>query len=142
MQHIPRKTSDSLTCNYCYISILFVLFKVKEKVINQQKVSYPTHLVNKSFELCVKSQIIALSMSKQFAKVWHRALPNKLQYYGSYRLPQKVCSNIRSFLSHRFITVALNGHNFNFHSVNAGVPRGSVRALTLFLLYINDSIRS
>ena len=45
---------------------------------------------------------------------------------------------ISSFLSNRRLQVALVGRSSQEYPVNAGVPRGSILALTLFLLYIND----
>ena len=45
---------------------------------------------------------------------------------------------ISSFLSNRRLRVVLDGKSLQEYPVNAGVTEGSILALTLFLLYIND----
>ena len=45
---------------------------------------------------------------------------------------------ISSFLSNRWLRVALDGKSSQEYPVNAGGPQGSILGATLFLLYIND----
>jgi retron-type reverse transcriptase len=97
--------------------------------------SFVTNTWNKSLELHGESQIVALDISKAFDQVWHDALLNKLPSYG---LPPKLCNWTSSFLSNRTLSVVVDGYCSSFHTINAGVPQGSVLAPTLFLLHIND----
>ena len=43
-----------------------------------------------------------------------------------------------SFLSNRWLQVALDGKSSQEYPANAGVPRGFILGPTLFLLHIND----
>ena len=45
---------------------------------------------------------------------------------------------ISSFPSKRWLRVVLDGTSSQEYPVNAGVPKGSILGLTLFLLYINE----
>ena len=77
-----------------------------------------------------EARAIALDISKAFDKVWHRGLIRKLQAYG---ISGKILSIIKSFLSDRSIKVVLSGSSSKEHSINAGVPQGSVLGPTFYL---------
>ena len=49
---------------------------------------------------------------------------------------------IGSFLSDRSIAIRVDGFLSNLHSINAGVPQGSVISPVLFILFINDLLTS
>ena len=49
---------------------------------------------------------------------------------------------IGSFLSDRSIDVRVDGFLSNLHSINAGVPQGSVISPVLLILFINDLLTS
>ena len=50
--------------------------------------------------------------------------------------------SIGSCLSDRSIAVRVDGFLSNLHSINAGVPQGSVISPVLFILFINDLLTS
>ena len=57
-------------------------------------------------------------------------------------LNQTLIHCIGSFLSDRSIAVRVDGFLSNLHSINAGVPQGSVISPLLFILFINDLLTS
>ena len=94
-----------------------------------------TERIHQALDVSGEARAIALDISKAFDKVWHRGLLHKLQAYG---VSGKVLAIIKSFLSDRSIKVVLGGYSSEEHSINAGVPQGSVLGPTLFLIFIND----
>ena len=81
------------------------------------------------------SRVISLDISKAFDRVWHKGLLAKLPIFG---LNQTLINWIGSFPSDRSIAVRVDGFLSNPHSINAGVPQGSVIFPVLFILFIND----
>ena len=86
--------------------------------------------------------MISLDISKAFDRVWHKGLLAKLPMFG---LHHTLINWIGSFLSDRSIAVRVDGFLSNLHSINAGVPQGSVISpvlFILFILFINDQLTS
>ena len=83
--------------------------------------------------------MISLDTSKAFDRVWHKGLLAKLPMFG---LNQTLINWIGSLLSDRSIAVRVDGFLSNLHSINAGVPQGSVISPVLFILFINDLLTS
>ena len=77
---------------------------------------------------------MALDISKAFDRVWHAGLFHKLKSYG---ISGQIFGLILSFLSNRWLQVALDGKSSQEYPVNAGFPHGSILGPILFLLYVS-----
>ena len=83
--------------------------------------------------------VISLDITKAFDRVWHKSLLAKLPMFG---LHHTLIKWISSFLSDRSIAIRVDGYLSNPHSINSGVPQGSVISPVLFILFINDLLSS
>ena len=83
--------------------------------------------------------MIFLDISKAFDRVWHRGLLAKPPMFGLHHILIKW---IGSFLSDRSIAIRVDSFLSNLHSINTGVPQGSVISPVLFILFINDLLTS
>ena len=162
---IPRKGDKSNPLNYRPIAITSLVSKTMETIITKQLpvfletnnllsdhqygfrkatstgdlFAYAVHVWSPALESCGESRVIFLDISKAFDRVWHKGLLAKLPMFG---LHHTLINWIGSFLSDRSIAVRVDGFLSNLHSINAGVPQGSVISLVLFLLFINDLLTS
>ena len=147
--------------NYCSVSLLSVVSKVFEKLVNNRIVDHlekcglfsdfqygfrssrstadlftvASDRIARAFNRSGATRAVALDICKAFDRVWHAGLLQKLKSYG---ISGQIFSLISSFLSNRRLQVVLDGKSSQEYPVNAGVPHGSILGLTLFLLYIND----
>ena len=146
--------------NYCPVSLLSVVSKVFEKLINNRIVDHlekcglfshfqygfrssqstanlltvVSDRIARAFNTSGATRAVALDISKAFDRVWHDGLLHKLKSYG---ISGQIFSLISSFLSNRQLQVVLDGKFSQEYPVNVGVPQGSILGPTLFLLYIN-----
>ena len=79
--------------------------------------------------------MIPLDISKAFDLVWHKSLLAKLPLIG---LHHTLIRWISSFLSDSSIAIKVDGYLSNPHSINTGVPQGSVISPVLLILFITD----
>jgi len=67
--------------------------------------------------------VIYLDISKAFDRVWHKGLLAKLPIFG---LQPTLITWITNCLSGRSIAIRTDGFLSRPHSINSGVPQGSV----------------
>ena len=147
--------------NYCPVSLLSVVSKVFEKLLNNRIVDHLekcglfsdfqygfrssrstadlltvlSDRIARAFKRSGTTRAVSLDISKAFDRVWHAGLLHKLKSYG---ISGQIFGLISSFLSNRWLWVVLDGKSSQEYPVNAGVSHRSILGPTLFLLYIND----
>ena len=147
--------------NYCPVSLLSVVSKVFEKLVNNSIVdllencglfsdfqygfrssrstadllTVVSDRIARVFNRSGATRAVAIDISKAFDRVWHAGLCYKL---NSYRILGQIFGLISAFLSNRWLQVVLDGKYSQEYPVNAGVPQGSILGPTLFLIYINE----
>ena len=130
--------------NCCPVSLLLVVSKVFEKLVNNRIADHLEKCglfsdFQYGFRSCRSTAdlltVVSDRIARAFGRVWYAGLLHKLKSYG---ISCQIFSLISSFISNRRLQVVLDGKSSQEYPVNAGVARGSILGPTLFLLYIND----
>ena len=133
--------------NYRLVSLLSVVSKVFEKLVNNRIVdhlekcglfydlqfgfrSFPStadlltvvsNRIARSFNRSGATRAVALDISKAFDRLWHAGVLHKLKSCG---ISGQMFGLISSFLSNSQLPVVLYGKSSQEYPVNAGVPQG------------------
>ena len=160
---IPKKGDKSNPLHYRPIAITSLISKTMETIVTKQLLTfletnnllsdhqygfrkarstsdlldYAVHVWSSALECSGESRVISLDISKAFDRVWYKSLLAKLPMFG---LHHTLINWIGSFLSDRSIAVRVDGFLSNLHSINAGLPQGSVISPVLLILFINDQL--
>ena len=158
---IFKKGDRNVPGNYRPISVLPLLAKIFEKLVNKRLLDYferndvlykhqygfrkhystklsLINLVNDVLKSLDKGSVtlgVFLDFQKAFDTIDHAILAGKLEHYGIRGLPLQW---FKDYLCNRFQFVNYDGHSSLKQIITCGVPQGSVLGPTLFLLYIND----
>ena len=158
---IHKRDSKSNPSMYRPISLLCIISKIMEAVVQKQLQSYllGNHLISarqfgfrphhstadvlniftqnwsNSLDRGNEVRVIVLDIKGAFDKVWHNGLCSKLYSKG---VTGKLLSWIKSYLSDRSIKVVLSGQSSSTSSINASVPQGSILGPILFSVFIDD----
>ena len=158
---VHKRGSKSQTRNFRPVSLLPILSKVFESIVNTQLVNYLDHhrllsenqygfrkrlgtsdlltALHHEWVDTVGSggyvRVLAVDIAGAFDRVSHPGLLHKMTSFGVSGL---LHSWLQSYLSDRSIKVAVGGRSSSSFPISSGVPQGSILGPTLFLLYIND----
>ena len=132
--------------NYCPVSLLSVVSKVVEKLVNNRIVdnlekcglfsdfqygfrysrstadllTVLSDRIARAFNRSGATQAPALDISKTFDRVWHAGRLHKLKSYG---ISGQIFGLTSSFLSNRWLRIVLDRRSSQEYPVNAGVPQ-------------------
>ena len=162
MVPVHKRKSRTDMKNYRPVSLLSVVSKVMEKVINTSIMNYlekgnllSAHqfgfrtglgaadlltALNHEWLTAINSggavRALAVDIAGAFDKVSHAGVLHKLKSYG---IQDTLHTWLTNYLTNRKIQAVVRGATSAPFPVSAGVPQGSILGPTLFLVYANDA---
>ena len=156
---VYKKENNLKRDNYRPLSILTVISKLYENVLNTQMVNHFYVLFNELLAAFRKSYscqtllikfiedlksaldkghkigTVYMDLSKAFDCLPHGLLIAKLHTYG---LSEAACETMLDYLKGRKQRVKISNHRSSWKELNKGVPQGSILGPFLFNVFIND----
>ena len=159
---VHKRKSRSEMRNYRPVSLLSILSKIMEKIVNRSIMNYlekgqllSAHqfgfrsglgaadlltVLNREWLTAINTggavRALAVDIAGAFDRVSHSGALHKLSSYGIRGSLHKWLTN---YLSKRTLQAVVGGATSTSFPVTAGVPQGSILGPTLFLVYVNDA---
>ena len=158
---IYKKDDPALATNYRPISLLFLVSKVLERIIQNRLMRYlisnsylsrfqfgfrpmgstqeailtATNDWHKTLDRGLSSAAVFFDLSKAFDTVPHHLLLQTLRSIG---ISGPLLGWFHSYLSNRQQRVVIRRHSSSYANVDSGVPQGSILGPLLFIIYMNS----
>lgn len=159
---IHKRSSRSVQKNYRPVSLLCIMSKVMEAIVNRQIMNHlESHQLLTPHQFGFRrglgtadalqalhnawvrtvgnggaARILAVDIAGAFDRVSHVGLLHKAQHLG---INGTLHSWLSSYLDGRSLRCVVGGQTSSQYPISAGVPQGSILGPTLFLIYVNDA---